>query len=1052
MKKTLLALIMPCLAIGVNARTMAGFRVADNLHIIKNNTTKTLNAIDAIKGTVKDASGQPLIGVNIQVKGTSRGTQTDANGAFTVQASAGEVLVVSYIGFAKKEVTVAGPAVALNIVLSEDSKTLGEVVVTALGIKKSEKSITYASQQIGGGELTRVKSDNLMNSLNGKISGVTISPSASGVGGSAKVILRGNKSAAGNNQPLYVIDGIPISNGSNSNGQPNNTFGTSVGQGGMASAASTNQDGGDGISNLNPDDIESVTILKGASASALYGSQAQNGVILITTKKGKAGKTSISFTSSATMDHIAYKPEFQNSYGQTPGGADSWGAKISSGHDNLSEFYQTGTNFTNSINLSGGSEIAQTYFSYANTTARGVEPGNKLVRNNLNFRETGHFLNDKLTVDGNITYVDQKINNSPGLGLYLNPLTGLYLFPRGRDILPYKNQFELPAVPITGNGAPTQNWPFNEDIQQNPWWTTQRDPNTAQRNRVLINGSVKYDFTKWLSLQVRGNLDRFNDVYEQDLYAGTNPVYAKANGQLLLTNQTTEQKYGDALLTFTVPGKSDFKVDGVLGASITDSKTAGTIIGPNSLNTYNDPGLLIPNVFLPENLVSADGAPPVNSLQANHNQIQSLFANANLSYKNWAFLTLTGRNDWSSNLAFTPNSSYFYPSAGLSFILNQMFELPKAISYAKIRGTYAEVGNTVPSYVTNPLTHIIPGGVVLNSVAPFPQLKPERTKSFELGFDSRFFDDALTVNFTYYKSNTRNQFFRITPSFVTTYSQGFVNAGNVQNSGIEFMVAYDVIKNSSFTWNTAFNGSTFNNKVIDVDSKDGIDQFILTTSSNNSYESVLAKGGSYGDIYGVTLKHDAQGRIMVGTDGKPITEDGFNYIGNPNPKFQLGWNNTFNYKKFTVSFLIDGKFGGQVLSLTQAVMDKYGVSQVTGDARNAGSVQINGVDPTGKAITSVDPKLWYTTIGGRDGISSQYIYSATVVRLREASVGYTLPLTGSVFKSLRLSLTGRNLLYFHKKAPYDPEVTMSTGNSLSGVDTFNQPATRNIGFNLNVTL
>lgn len=1050
MKKTLLALIMPCLAIGVNARTTAGFRVADHLHIIKNNTG-ALKAIDAIKGTVKDASGQPLIGVNIQVKGTNRGTQSDVNGAFTVQASAGEILVVSYIGYTKKEVTVVGPAVALNIVLSEDSKTLGEVVVTALGIKKSEKSITYASQQIGGSELTRVKSDNLMNSLNGKISGVTISPSASGVGGSAKVILRGNKSAAGNNQPLYVIDGIPISNGSNSNAQPTNTFGTSVGQGGSG-MPSTNQDGGDGISNLNPDDIESITVLKGASASALYGSQAQNGVILITTKKGKAGKTSISFTSSASIDHIAYKPDFQNSYGQTAGGADSWGDKISSGHDNLSDFYQNGTNFTNSINLSGGSDIAQTYFSYANTSARGVEPGNKLVRNNFNFRETGHFLNDKLTVDGNITYVDQKINNSPGLGLYLNPLTGLYLFPRGRDILPYKNQFELPPVPVTGNGAPTQNWPFNEDIQQNPWWVTNRNPNTAQRNRILINGSVKYDFTKWLSLQVRGNLDRFNDVYQQNLYAGTNPVLSKSNGQLLLTNQTTEQKYGDALLTFTVPGKSDLKVDGVLGASITDAKTIGNIIGPNTSNAYTGTGLLIPNVFLPENLVSAAGAPPVSTLPENHNQIQSLFASANLAYKNWAYLTLTGRNDWSSNLSFTPNGSYFYPSAGLSFILNQMFELPKAITYAKIRGTYAQVGNTVPSYVTDPYTHFAPGGVILNGNAPFHELKPERTKSFELGFDTRFFDDALTVNFTYYKSNTINQFIRVTPSTLTTYTQGFVNAGNVQNSGIEFMVGYDVIKNSSFSWNTAFNGSANKNKVIDVDSKDGIDDFILTPNFNNTYESRLTKGGSFGDIYGVTIKHDAQGRIMLGADGKPITEDGYNYIGNPNPKFQLGWSNTFNYKKFTFSFLVDGKFGGQVLSLTQAVMDKYGVSKVTGDARNAGSVPVNAVDPTGKAVSSVDPKLWYTTIGGRDGISSQYIYSATVVRLREVSLGYTLPLTKSVFKSLRFAVTGRNLLYFHKDAPYDPEVTMSTGNGLSGVDTFNQPATRNFGFNLNVTL
>jgi TonB-linked SusC/RagA family outer membrane protein len=1023
---------------------------ADMPQIAQTQTTEVAAA--KIGGTVKDIANQPLVGVTVTIKGTQKGVTTDATGGFSIDANVGDILVFGYIGYAKKEIAVTGAA--LNVVLTEDSKQLGEVVVTALGIKKSEKSVTYSTQQVSGSELTRVKSDNLMNSLNGKVAGVTISPSASGVGGSAKVILRGNKSAGGNNQPLYVIDGIPISNGSNANGQPNSTYGTNVGQGGGMAGTSTNQDGGDGISNLNPEDIESISVLKGASAAALYGSQAQNGVILITTKKGKAGKTQINFSSGYTINKLAYKPEFQNSYGQSaPGSTYSWGAPISGGgHDNLSDFYQTGNNWTNSINLSGGNEIAQTYFSYANTDARGVEPNNKLSRNNFNLRETAKFLNNKLTVDGNVNYIDQKINNAPGLGLYLNPLTGLYLFPRGQDILPYKNNYSLPPV-AGGNGVPTQNWPFNEDVQQNPWWTVNNDPSVAQRNRILINGSVKYDFTSWLSLQVRGNLDRTTDRYEQDLDAGTNPVYSKANGQFLLSNQTTEQKYGDALLTFTVPMKSDFKIDGVLGASITDAMTTGNVIGPDVTNSYSGTGLLVPNVFLPENLITAQNGPPVTTLLANHNQIQSLFANANFSYKNWAYLTLTGRNDWSSNLAYTPNESYFYPSAGLSFILNQMFNLPKAITYAKIRGTYAQVGNTVPPYVTNPLTHFnIGGGVILNSVAPFPELKPERTKSFELGTDLRFLDDRLSASFTYYKSNTINQFIKVIPSYVTTYSQGYVNAGNIENSGIEFMLGYDVIKSKDLTWNTSFNGSTFHNKVLDVDSKDGINQFILTPNLNNTYESVLAKGGSFGDIYGVTLQRDAQGRVLIGADGTPQINSNFTKIGNPNPKFQLGWSNSFTYQKFSFSFLVDGKFGGQVLSLTQAMMDKYGVSKVTGDARAAGGVAVNGVGPTGQAVSSVDPQKWYNTIGGRDGVSGEYIYSATVVRLREAALGYTFPIKNSVFKSLKLAVTGRNLIYFYKKAPYDPEVTMSTGNGLSGVDVFNQPATRNFGLNLNVAL
>jgi TonB-linked SusC/RagA family outer membrane protein len=1046
MKKILpLILLLPCVALGANSPLKAS-RV-----ITTSGISRTVMNATSITGVVKDETGATLPGVSVVIKGTSTGAQTDANGKFTLSANAGDVLVFSYVGYTTKTVTV-GPYPTLTVVLSTDAKNLNEVVVTALGVKRSEKSLTYASQQVNSDAITTVKTDNLVNSLNGKLAGVNIAPSASGVGGSVKVILRGNKSAGGNNQPLYVIDGIPISNGSNSNGQPNSTFGTNVGQGGNIAGVSANQDGGDGISNLNPDDIESMTVLKGAAAAALYGSQAQNGVILITTKKGKAGKMSINFSSAFTADKIAYKPEFQDSYGQTAAGATtSWGAKIDGAADNLSQFYQTGTNFTNSLNISGGSEMAQSYFSYANTTADGVEPGNKLARNNVNFRETGHFLNNKLTVDANVNYITQTINNTPGLGLYLNPLTGLYLFPRGVDITPYKTEFELPAA-AGGNGAPTQNWPFNEDIQQNPWWITNRNPNQSNRHRTLINTTVKYDINDWLSVQARGNVDRIDDDYQQDLYAGTNPVLAKSNGQFLLSNQTSEQKYADFLVTFKVPTKSDFKLDGILGASITDASVEGTNIGPDASNSYTGTGLTIPNVFIPQNIVTAAGGPPVNNIAENHNQIQSVFANANFSYKNWAFLTLTGRNDWSSNLAYTSSYHFFYPSAGLSLILSQMVKLPEVFTYVKLRGTYAQVGNTVPNYVTNPLAHLgIGGSIVLNSVAPFPELKPEKTNNIELGTDMRLFDDKLTFGFTYYKTNTKNQYIAVIPSYTTTYSQGYVNAGNIQNSGVEFTLGYDVFKTKTFSWNTTINASANKNQVIDVDSKDGINQFILTPNGNNSFESILAKGGSYGDIYGVTFKRNAQGRILVGSDGTPEVNTGFNYLGNPNPKFQLGWNNSFTYQKFSFGFLVDGKFGGQVLSLTQAVMDQYGVSKATGDARNAGGVAINGVNATtGAAVTKADPTAWYTTVGGRAGITENYIYSATVVRLREASLGYTLPLNGAI-KSLKFSLIGRNLIYFYKKAPFDPEISMSTGNGLSGVDVFNQPATRNYGLSLNAS-
>jgi TonB-linked SusC/RagA family outer membrane protein len=1005
-----------------------------------------------LTGVVKEqGKSTGIASATVSIKGSAKGgVTTDANGQFFITVPEGTVVLeFTSVGYVTKDVIVQEGSSTVEAFLSVETKELNSVVVTALGVKKSEKSISYATQQISNSDLTAVKTDNMMDALNGKVAGATISPSASGIGGSAKVILRGDRSAAGGNQPLYVIDGVPISNTGNNisasttnmTGGPNSTYG-----------GSTNADQGDGISNLNPDDIESITVLKGASAAALYGSQAANGVIVITTKKGKVGRTAINYSSSASTDHVAYLPKFQNEYGQTAAGqTQSWGPQLTGGApDNLKAFFQNADNFTNSINLSGGSDVSQSYFSYANTAARGVEPTNTLARNNFDFREIGHYLDNRLTVDVNVNYITQKIHNSPFLGLYFNPLTGLYLFPRGMDITPYKNSYE--GADGT-NGVPTQNWPFNEDVQQNPWWILNRNPFNTNRNRILINASVKYDFTSWLSLQARGNEDRSADAIEQDLYAGTNPVNAQPNGQFYQTNSTQTQKYGDLLLNFTVPYTTKFKVDGLLGSSIMDNITSGTIVGPNVAGNYTSPGLAIPNLMVPQNLVVAAGSTNALALPANHNQIQSVFGNLNLSWDNWAYLTLTGRNDWSSNLSYTPNDSYFYPSAGLSVILSQLVRLPDAITYAKLRGSYAEVGNTVPNYVTAPLTHFgISGGEVLNSTAPFPTLKPEQTKSAEVGADLRFIQDRLSVSVTYYKTNTHNQFIQVTPSYSTTFATGYVNAGNIQNKGLEFMVGYDVVKMKHFTWNTSFNGSSNNNKIIDVDSRDGINTLILTASANNNYESVLSTGGSYGDIWGQTLVRNTKGQIEMQSATTPTVSSAFMKIGNPNPKFQLGWNNSFTYNKLIFSFLIDGKFGGSVLSMTQGMLDSYGVSKVSGDAREQGGVKINGVLSGGEAVTTVNAQTWYTIIGGRAGVAGEYIYSATVIRLREAALGYNLPFKTAYIKSLRLSLTARNLLYFSKKAPYDPELTMSTGNGLSGVDTFTQPATRNFGLSLSVGL
>ena len=995
-------------------------------------------------GTVKNEQGEILAGVTVQVKGTQKEVLTNDKGEFSIQANDGDVLVFTYVGYSAKEVTV-GTKKDMTIVMSVGQSNLNEVVITALGIRRSEKSLTYATQQVDGEQLTTVKTDNLMNSLNGKVAGLTISPSASGVGGSVKVILRGSRSASGNNQPLYVIDGIPISNNANGNGQPTNTYGGTP-------------DGGDGISNLNPEDIASISVLEGASAAALYGSQAENGVILITTKRGKAGKASVNFSSSFNAQQTAYRPKFQSSYGQTSAGAiDSWGAPVSGSPDNLTPFFQTGTNWTNSVSLSGGTSNAQTYFSYANTSATGVEPNNKLGRNNFTVRETAKALNNKLTIDANVNYVYQKIDNSPALGLYTNPLLSLYLYPRGQSIAPYKQTYLNPDA----SGTARQIWPIVDQsfYQENPWWIINEQPSVATRNRLLFNGSLRYDVNNWLYVQLRGNVDRIADTYQSDEYSGTNKYYnSNGNGHMAINDQTTEQKYGDLIVNFNPKLHSSVKVDGFAGTSITDNTATGW-------NANGD--LATPDFFTVGNIIaSLPGlttltTSPVTAYSAGnyplHSQIQSVFANANLSYKDWLYLALTGRNDWSSNLAFTPNISYFYPSAGLSVILSQLLHLPTWISYAKLRGSYAQVGNTVPPYLTFiQNTENSSGQLVFNTAQAFRTLKPEKTHSTELGTEWRFFDNRLNFTFTYYKTNTLNQYFPVSPVVASLLSTGYVNAGNILNDGIEFTVSYNVIRGRKFDWTTGFNGAMNHNKVLDVDSKDSIKTFILTGNYNNAYQSELVKGGEYGDIYGYTLVRDAQGRVKLNGNGTttpytPQQSSTFNYIGNPNPKFQLGWRNDFTYGKWNLGFLVDGKFGGHVLSLTQAILDQYGVSKATGDARNAGGVKVNGVDANGNPVTEVTAKSWYEAIGGRGGATGEYVYSATVVRLREASLGYILPIPTGFFKSVKVSLIGRNLVYFHKPAPFDPELTMSTGNGLSGVDVFNQPATRNMGLSINAS-
>ncbi len=999
----------------------------------------------AVRGRVLDnKTEQPLPGVTVLVKGTNNGTVTDVDGNFSLAVpSAASVLVFSFVGYNVEEVPV-GSNTNISISLVENVDQLDELVVTALGIEKDTRGLTYTTQRVGGEELSRAKDPNLMNSLSGKIAGVTINRSAAGVGGSVKVNIRGNRSALGSNQPLYVIDGIPLLNSSPS--QPLNAFG--------GDRNTAGRDGGDGIANLNPDDIESINVLKGASASALYGSQAANGVIVITTKRGKKGLSRLDFSSNVTMEQPIMLQEFQNQYGQPLNDSGSrnttspfsWGPALSGNEPtvDVQDFFRTGSSYINSLAFTGGTENAQTYFSYANTYSRGIVPTSDFKRHNFTLRQSTQLFDSKLKIDANINYLTQKAHNRPTSGFYFNPLTGLYLFPRGVDFQQYEDGFE---VEDPGRRLMGQNWAFQEPTQQNPYWILNRNANDDTRNRIIASTTLKYNILPWINVQGRVSVDRISDLYTHKIYATT--VITPENGRYIREEQVQQQFYGDLLLNVNQQF-NDVSLAATLGGSINDSRAKG-----ETFDSFNA-GLNFANVFTLANIRPGSTITELD----NRRQLQALFASVQLGYKDMVYLDLTGRNDWASTLAFTPNSSYFYPSIGTTFIVDEMLALPAAVSLAKIRASYASVGNDAPQYFTNPLHYISPGGNIdFNTEAPFTDLKPEISSSLELGADLGLFSNRLELNLTYYKTNTRDQVLRIRTSAGTLYSYRYINAGDIQNKGVEAMLNYAVLKGDGLNWSAGINFWKNKNEVLELSDELDDNMVILTEQGSTSYSNALNVGGAFGDLYGFVLDRADNGSLYVAEDGTPLkktNEDGelvLERLGNPNPKWQLGFTNNLSYKGLNLNFLIDARVGGEVVSLTQAVLDEYGVSQATAEARNVGGVAVPAiVKETGEPFAgSIPAEKYYGGIAGRDGVSAEYVYSATNVRLRELSLGYQFPATLGFVKNLQLSFVARNLFFLYNEAPYDPEISMSTGNNLQGVDIFSLPTTRSYGLNLKVS-
>ena len=987
-----------------------------------------------ISGTVYDSKGDVLVGATIKVKGESEGTVTNVNGEFLLLVNPDATLVVSFLGYESVEVPVSGKT-DFKIVLQEDAVMLDDVIVTALGIEKKASSLSYSAMQLKSDELNRVKETNMITALAGKAAGMQVSKNSSGPGASAKVSIRGIRSVVSDNQPLYVIDGVPMLNSTSEQAY------SAIG--GTADAG--NRDGGDGISNLNPEDVESITVLKGAPAAALYGSQAANGVILITTKKGSTGAHKISFSTSLTIDKAFSLPEMQNRYGVSDG-VDSWGAQEAlPEQDHLNDFFRTGFTSITSLSVSHGNEKLQNYFSYANTTGRGIVDKNRLSKHNLNLRETSVLFNGRLKLDGNVNIMRQVVENKPVPGgFYMNPLVGLYRFPRGEDLSYYRDNFEVYDEDRKLN---VQNWHApSDDFEQNPYWIVNRIQSKDTRARVIASLSARVKVTDWLDIQARGNMDYIGDKLRQKFYASTAPALAGVNGRYLEMDYQEVLLYGDVMATVKKQW-NDFSLDAAIGGSINDKVVNSTRYDSKTAS------LKYPNVFTLANILMNSAAVLDQRIDA-HRQLQSVFATAQLGYKESVFIDVTARNDWASTLAFTKHekSGFFYPSVGASFIFNKWMALPEWISFGKLRGAYSKVGNDIPLFITNSVSHVVAGGgIQANDAAPFEEMRPEMTYSVEVGTEWRFLQSRLGINATYYRTNTRNQFFKLPALSGDRFAYRYVNAGNIQNEGWELTLDAAPVMNRDFMWKTTLNFSSNKNKIIELHEK--LKEFVYgPTSFSSSYAMKLVEGGSIGDIYGKAFVRDAEGNIVYETDGDnkglPRVEGDGNTVkvGNANPVFSMGWSHTLSYKGISLYCLIDWRYGGDILSQTQADMDMYGVSKATADARDAGYVLLEG-----RRIEDVK-RFYKNVVGGRAGVTEYYMYDATNIRLRELSLSYRLPANWiqqmKIFHEIQLSFVGRNLFFFYKKAPFDPDLVLSTGNDNQGIDVYGMPTTRSLGFSI----
>jgi len=1012
-----------------------------------------------VTGTVTSADdNSPMPGVNVVVQGKTTGTITDAAGNFSITVPGNDaVLVFSFIGYNPQNVTVGGQS-NLSVKMATSATQLAEIVVTSLGIKRERKALTYSAQTVDVARLTESRELNAINSLQGKVAGLDLVRSNAGVGSASRVVLRGNRSISGDNQPLYVVDGVPIQN---------SMFFTTYGEGGGMTSS-------DGISNINPDDIESVTVLKGPSATALYGTRAANGAILITTKKGTSRKgIGVEYALNYSVETPVILTKFQNVYGQGASGIYAknqefeWGPKMDGtmvqhwtpdvnspkygttypfvAHpDNYKDFFQMGTNLTNTISLTNGTDNTQVYFSYTNTLSKGIVEGNDLRRNNVNLRINSKF-GKKLSFDSKLTYFNQNVQNRVSTGDdFSNPMRAILRQPSNIS------QEEAQTFEYFDNaGFRLQNyWNPHSNGGENPWWIVNRIPYTESRDRVLGMASLKYEIINGLSLQIRSAIDYSGDRNSQNRY---NDTYTIADRGNYITNSLTNYEMNnDILLNYNKPLGENFSLNISAGGNMLTQQWYG--MGTNNTS------LLKPNLFT----ITNAGRLTASEYGATK-KINSLYGFATVGYKNYLFLDLTARNDWSSTLP--PDAwSYFYPSAGLTWVISDMLKssMPSWLTFAKLRASYAQVGNDTDPYQLNPTFNFYTGGAngyaSRGGTQPATDLKPEITTSQEFGGDIRFFQNRLGLDLTWYKSNSKNQLLSVNVPVASGYYNKFINAGNIQNKGVELTLNATPVK-GEFTWDLSLNFAKNNSLVVEL--AEGMERYNLTGRQWMT-TTVIQVGHEYGEILTKKFIRNAEGKVVVnGTTGLPLVTDGqTEYGGTYNPDWLGGMTNTFTWKDFDFNFAIDFRQGGVIYSFTEANLASDGYSDYTLDGRDGfvvdGVVQTKDADgnviseaPNTKQTTS---EAYWQSLGGRNTPTGEpFAYDASNSRLRQAAIGYTKRFKNAPISALRISIEGRNLFFLYNNAGrVDPN--LSSGNTnVQGVEGFGLPSTKSFGMNLRVT-